>query len=373
MRPIPCLVAILILAPSPSPAQDGGPEAVLKGKGLRKTGSTYVVAGEAEVQKKLTAARALYAQASNGLARQRARDQERREAKGMIRELTQQRIMLNARFGQPMTLAENNQLVGMVNNVTDRLNLLQRQDQGEDDGLDVQVGKGREAYVQAVIDLRVVVDATNAAYDSIAKDGGVTGAIAALAAGKAKGTLGPSRAYLANVKLLEKAEGAVLTDTIPLRKEGGIYWVDVMFNGKVTRPMAFDTGASDVVLPSELAASIGLRPGKDTPTVRCRVADGSIVEAKQMTVPSMRLGKFTVKDVSCTIMPEGKSNVPPLLGQTFQKNFSLKFSPEAATLVLTRIETPEDTTKPGPVPKAKAKFKPAAKRPAGAGVDDGTP
>ena len=87
-------------------------------------------------------------------------------------------------------------------------------------------------------------------------------------------------------------------------------------------------------------------PGPNDPTVRCQVADGSIVEAKQMTVPSMRVGKFTIKDVSCTIMPADKKDVPPLLGQTFQKNFMFKFSPDSGKLVLSRIESPDAPTVP---------------------------
>ena len=120
----------------------------------------------------------------------------------------------------------------------------------------------------------------------------------------------------------------MLSETVELRKEGGIYWVDVTFNGKVTKPLAFDTGASSVVLPASLAAAIGLKPGKDDPTVRTQVADGSIVEAKRMTIPSVRVGKFTVQDVVCIVMPADKEDVSPLLGQTFLKNFTHQFSGE---------------------------------------------
>jgi clan AA aspartic protease (TIGR02281 family) len=115
----------------------------------------------------------------------------------------------------------------------------------------------------------------------------------------------------------------------------------VTFNGKLTKPLAFDTGAASVVLPAALAAAIGLKPGKDDPTVRTQVADGSIVEAKRMTIPSVRVGKFTVQDVVCLVMPAAKEDVPPLLGQTFLKNFTHQFSGETGTLVLSQVETPE--------------------------------
>src|SRR5262249_50714226 len=133
-----------------------------------------------------------------------------------------------------------------------------------------------------------------------------------------------------------------------------VYWVQATFNGKVTRPMVFDTGASDVVLPADLAEQIGLKPGPNDRTVTARVADGSEVKAHRMEVPSLRVGKFTVNNVECIVMPPEKKDVPPLLGQTFQRHFSVHFSPDAGKLVLSKIETVE----PSPAP---AKGKAAAK------------
>ncbi len=34
----------------------------------------------------------------------------------------------------------------------------------------------------------------------------------------------------------------MITDSAELHKEGGVFWVNVTFNGKVTKPMVFDTG-----------------------------------------------------------------------------------------------------------------------------------
>ena len=96
-----------------------------------------------------------------------------------------------------------------------------------------------------------------------------------------------------------------------------------------------------MVLPADLAAEIGLKPGPEAPTVRSRIADGSIVEAKRMTVPSMWVGWFTIAEVACVVMPAVKKDVPPLLGQTFQRHFLQRISPEAGTLVLSRVEADE--------------------------------
>jgi len=335
-------------------AQEPSAEAVLKTHDLRRSGVTYVLPAEAEVQKRLNEARTLYQRLTLARMQQREFEQGAWDTKQMIQQMTQQRIMLNQQLSQMATTQEYNRVVGMINQINDQIHLMSQQlaDPAMRKGIDAQIPARREAYLQAVLDLRQVVDKAHAAYEELARAEDVTSALAALnEKSKVKYTLGPSRTFLANVKLLEKVEGLVLSETVELRKEGGIYWVDVTFNGKVTRPLAFDTGASSVVLPAGLAAEIGLKPDKDDPTVRVQVADGSTVEAKQSTIPSVRVGKFTVKDVSCIVMPAAKEGVPPLLGQTFLKNFIHKFNGESGTLVLTEVETPEAEK---PAPRAKA-------------------
>ena len=99
------------------------------------------------------------------------------------------------------------------------------------------------------------------------------------------------------MKLLEKVEKSVLTEEVELRRTNGVYEVDVTFNGKVTVPMVFDTGASLTTISSELAAQIGLKPSPSSETLLLSVADGSVIKAKRMSIPSLRVGKFTVNDV----------------------------------------------------------------------------
>ena len=348
-----CVAGLLLLG-THADGQDAGRPAdeVFKAKGLRKSGTTYVLAGEAEVQKKLNEARGVYRDLVNGQAQQQGFEYQARERKAMIRELTEQRIAMNQQLAQQLPAAEHNQLVAVANTITDRLNLLRQQEADPDakKNLDAAVARRREAYIQSVLDLRTLVEATNAAYTAVAADAEVKAALdEAGKKTKAKPTLGPSRGYLANVKLLENAEKSVLHEDVALRKEGGIFWLDVTFNGKVTKAMAFDTGASTVVLPAEFAAEIGLKPGPDAPVVKCQVADGSVVEAREMAIPVMRVGKFTVKDVPCVVMPASKQDVPPLLGQTFQRNFTFKFSADSGKLSLSRVEAPEaakSSTKP---------------------------
>ena len=94
-----------------------------------------------------------------------------------------------------------------------------------------------------------------------------------------------------------------------------------------------------MTIPSDLASRIGIKPQPTDPTIEMHIADGSVVKAKKMTIPSPRVGKFTLTDVDCVVMPPNKQDVPSLLGQSFLSHFTHKV--DAGRLILTRIEPDE--------------------------------
>ena len=203
--------------------------------------------------------------------------------KGTIQQLTQQRVFLNRQLSQATTVQEHNRLVGMTNEINDRINLLNNaaEDTGRSKEIRAQASNRREAYIQALLDLRALADSTAKAYEELAEDAEVKEALAALSKpSRPKVTLGPSRTHLANVKLLEKAEAGILTETIQLRSDNGVFWVDVTLNGKVTIPMIFDTGAGILSLGEADAAKAGLVPSPSDRTITLNVADGSSHEAQ---------------------------------------------------------------------------------------------
>ena len=104
-----------------------------------------------------------------------------------------------------------NQLQMQVNQETAWLNQLQSQkaDPKAKEKIDAQVRDRREAYHQALLDLRTLADSVTQKYAELAKDSEVKEAIDALGKGKRdKPRLGPSHDFLNNVKLLEKLEKA---------------------------------------------------------------------------------------------------------------------------------------------------------------------
>jgi len=308
-------------------AEDNAPADLLKRHDLKRVGSTYVLASaEMDVQKKVNELRLLSRQLSLALHQQQALEIGTQDQEAMIREMRQQRLLLDEHIKaltQQIALgaqlqAQRNEAVLTYNSLADRIQLLQSQvsDQVQNQ-IRAEAPRRREAYIQAVLDLRQVVARTLKAYDELAKNDEVKKALEAL--GRASKTktqtqpkLGPSRQFQDQVKLLERIEKTVITDKVELRRtRGGVYEVDVTFNGKVTRPMIFDTGAALTLIPARLAAEIGLNVSPSDPEIRCETADGTVVVAKQKTIPVMRVGRFTVTDVDCAVMPPRKATSNP--------------------------------------------------------------
>ncbi len=347
MRPhsIWVLTLFLLFGQSSARAADDPADVALKAKGLKRVGINYVTNDESIVQKKLAEARGLYKQLSLAVMQQRALVNDTEQSKVLFKELMQRRSLLSQQLGQQLSVTEHNQIVTMLNEINDRMKLIESEqsDPKVKDEVNVKVAHSREAFVQAVIDLRQLIDQTNSKYKELADDAEIKASIAALnQKSKVKVALGPSRSFTNNVKLIEKIEASVLTESIAMRRNNGVFWLDVTFNGKVTEEMIFDTGASLTVLSTDLAKKIGLNPSPSDPTIQCHIADGSIVEAKKMTIPSVRVGKFTIKDVECAVMPPSKMEVSPLLGGSFNKYFDYKIVPDSGKLVLSKVDTGEE-------------------------------
>jgi clan AA aspartic protease (TIGR02281 family) len=385
--------SVLLAASAAASAAFDSPEAALKARGLKRVGSTYVLASEGDVQKKAVELKAMRNQLVTAARRQANVDMEVQDQKGMVRELLQRRVALREQInafdqqlgnlgrpgpGNPYAnevAVRRNEVVNEFNDVTDRLGVLQTGPAGDPAAADkfrAEVSRRREGFIQAVLEMRQLVDAAAKSYAELADDAAIKAALEELGkASKAKPRLGPSAQFASNVKMLEQIEHSVISDSVDLRKQGGVFWVDATFNGKVIRPMVFDTGAGLTTIPARLAEEIGLKPSPSDPIVRCETADGTVIEARQVTIPTMRVGRFTVNDVTCAVMPAGKGNITPLLGQSFHRHFTYKFTPESGHLIMSRVEGVEPQAKPARPARGTAKAKQRAAKSRGKAAADG--
>ncbi len=352
-----------------SATADTSPEETLKNLGLARSGTTWVLADEKTVLKDLRDTRDLYRQVAQGMMnqqmlaygaqnRQAALVELRAESAALNQSIAAMDAQLNSLVEPPggnifvqqqrqQLSQERNQLVAAHNQVVNQLNSLQEQAQNKDQDqdprlqLNAEVAQSREKYMQAVLDLRKSVDEVMAKYNDLAKNPEVAKALAALSgSSKNKHKLGPSKALLDAIKLLKRTEGTVQSANVSLHKEDGVFHLYATLN-KVPTKMVFDTGAGLTTISSVLAKKIGLKPRPNDAPIKLKTADGTVVDGKQMTIPSVRVGKFTIANVECAVMPADKGDVDPLLGQSFLKHFKVDFSPETGKLSLKRVDTAE--------------------------------
>ena len=116
---------------------------------------------------------------------------------------------------------------------------------------------------------------------------------------------------------------------IPFVREGSLMRVDVRLNDSLTAPFYIDTGASGIALPPQYADRLGIRVGRDTPTVQVSTANGRVTRPV-VVLRSVDLGGARVEGLEATLNP---SMDVGLLGGSFFNNFVYRV--DAAQSVIT--------------------------------------
>ncbi len=343
---IVCGVALLmggelLIGGSLAVAVDLSADEQLVARGLLKRASFYVLPSEIAFSKRLPDARKTRGQLSKALKNQADFEQQKQKHRKNIREYVAERMRLANRLASTGDVVEQNRLIGRLNFLSEQIALYTSGGIFHEEEMHIaaELGRARQDFVTLVGDLRALVDKTDAEYKALAASAGVQAALAELSkTSKRPLVLGPRPNYARNLKQLAKMEQAIVTKSIKLHPKNGVLWLDVSLNGRGARRMVFDTGASMVTLPFEWAAELGLHPTENDPVARMSVADGRTVRATRMTLDSVRVGDFEVRNVSCVVMPADLTNVPPLLGQAFLRHFISKFDAGAGVLHLSRVD-----------------------------------
>ena len=239
---------------------------------------------------------------------------------------------------------QRNQLVTAHNQMVNQINTLQElaknPDQDPSLQLNAEVAQSREKYMQAVLDLRKSVDDITAKYEGwprilmsprrwrrfhVDQDQAQTGPV--------EGTSGSDQGA---------GEGREIgTQREHPAAQGGRRFPSL-------RDFEQDSREDDLRHGCQLHDHLGragqedrLEAGADDAPIELTTADGTVIKTRKMTILSMRVGKFTIANVECAVMPDNKGDVDPLLGQSFLKHFKVDFSPETGKLSLKRIDTEE--------------------------------
>lgn len=336
------LGSLLSLAVSGAQAAEPSAEECLASKGLRKLSSTFALSEEADFSKGVRQTEAFRrdlfdAQKELG-QRQKAVEEKRKELLNYMQQRRQLREQLETARG----IAAHNRVVAALNEVGDRILLLhesKKEEEAQQAALE-RVSQLTEQYLDQLLKTRELHDRLNARYGDLATDPAVQQALEQFNQAHSRPyALGPTSSFQSNTRRLVKLEEAVLSDTIELRPDhGGLWRLSVVLNGSHTLEMAVDTGASMLVLPAKAAEQAGLKVNTDDPKIQLRMADGRVVEGRLMVADKVRVGRFTVENVECAVMPAELGETLPLLGMSFLKHFTFKLDSATAKLHLARVE-----------------------------------
>ncbi len=336
---------VLVSVAAYSAAAPQGSEA-LKGYGLTPSATAYVLSDEADVLKDLP-----------GLHQTKKKfDAEARIRKGyeakiktshtFVEQSIKEHEQLKDRLSVVTNAASHNKIVVRMNALLIKIKESMATRKEAEESLAKMGSELPTKYVDDVIALDDKAQAVTKHYAELAADPAVKAAInKANHAASTTLKLGPSAEFATAAAELAKYRSEIEAEAIPLQEVGGVHTVDVLIGGETVK-MILDVGASMVTLTGEDAEKLKVSPGPNDPVVEMKLADGHVIHAQVITLKSVRLGRFTVENVTCAVMAKGLNGAAALLGNTFLSHFVVKLDQQAGQLHLIEVDSAEKKTVP---------------------------
>ncbi len=163
-------------------AQDGGASdalELLEAKGLRKLSSHFALSDEAQIGKAIRAAEPLKRIVTDAQKEVNTLELKIEEKKKTIVAYLQKRRDLRAQLASAQSVSAHNNLVNAMNELGDRVNLLQESNQEEED---LKTARAKaigaaEKYVEHLLETRKLYDKLQDQYEQLAADQKITNAI----------------------------------------------------------------------------------------------------------------------------------------------------------------------------------------------------
>ncbi len=310
---------------------------------LKVSGSNAVFAAERDLAKGLSEAANLKKKAKLAIKPLRDTQAEISDLETRMLESQQQLVALNAQLANVSDVATNNRLVGAINTVDGQMALAIKKMENlkaREIAARSSLNKAREEFVSQVLNLRELADQITQAYETAADSPELQAELKTLQDDSGKPlTLQPSAAVQSSQKKLAELETSIQTERITLRREGNTFYASVVVNGKHTEEMVVDTGASLIMLPYEVAVTMGLKPDGKDKQILLTLADGSRITGYLKVLDSVRIGTFVAEKVQCAVLGPEAVAAEPLLGMSFLGEFQFHIDAADGTLGLTQIET----------------------------------
>lgn len=319
---------------------------ILAKKGLRVISSGLSLEGEFELNKQIRDS-SKFRRDLLDADKELAAIEARAAAIGtQITRLTQANVQLNAQLARvgagDATL--NNKFVGAINANVSQVQLLTQQLTQIEQQVKAarsKANQAREAYIEHILNMRKLADSVSNQYAKLATDQEVIEATAKLSGATGESfEVGASPRFKSAQSRLKSLEDSILSEKIPLRRSnGGLLVASVVIDGKHNIEMSVDSGSSLICLPRAAASKCGIEVTSQDPEVTLELADGSKITANLVTISSVRVGKFTVEDVSCAVLGAEAVNAEPLLGMSFLGHFKFELNSQEENLTMVKVET----------------------------------
>lgn len=330
-------------APAPAEMTPAQAKETLEKLGLKVSATSVTMPAEQNYYKsmsELEAVRKKYLAAEKEHA---AVDAESSKIEQGITQLKARYVQMNAAMATANLPAnEHNQMIGAIKATGAQISLLIDQLEKSQEKAKASRGKAgeaREAYITKILAARNAADKVGIAWEKIASDANGTAALAKVSE-VLKKSIPPkaSPSFTMNEKQLALLEQKILSETIKLTEDGGTFLVSVLIDGKHTQELVVDSGSTSISLPYEMAKEMGLEPESGDRKIKVQLADGSLVDAFEKTIPSVRVGKFTVENVEAIVLSPVAVKAPPLLGMSFLGNFKFEIDKNRAELKMVKID-----------------------------------
>jgi clan AA aspartic protease (TIGR02281 family) len=123
-------------------------------------------------------------------------------------------------------------------------------------------------------------------------------------------------------------------DSVGSEMRNSQLFVKAVINGRVTARLMVDTGASATVLYEKVSDALKLDPKDMTAVSDVALGDGRTVQAKEVRLDSITVGKSSVKGATALVMPGGSAGIDGLLGMSFLSHFVVRVDSANGKLIL---------------------------------------
>jgi len=309
----------------------------LKSKGFVRSGNLLVLADEAPLLESMKGLVAARKQSDREAVQRKAAEGKIAANQKVIKDGTKEFQEMEKRLPKIKDVQTHNRMVTRMNALVDKVKEAHSNQKDLEEAANKVPSQGKTKFVDELMALAPKVEAVSAKYKLLANDPAVKAAVEKLNTGSTqKVKLGPSPEFNQALDQVVTWRAALDSEAIPMREDHGVFSVEAIVNGEPVRMMV-DTGASHISLPYEVAKKVNAIPGEQDPTVQMKLANGSVIEGKLVTLKSVRIGRFTVDNVTCVVFQEGLTDAATMLGSSFLSRFVVKLNQSTRELYLTEV------------------------------------